>query len=158
MDEPPFALVCGWHYPLLIIAKGGSFFTVSTLRLYSPTSVACGFLYEQKRPDQNRPGLRITPAYAGKREIQRMYREKVRAHPRVCGEKALLGTWRTDTKGSPPRMRGKGWTLQAATRGGRITPAHAGKSWPSRRHQRTLSDHPRVCGEKYDTPTGVISL
>ena len=27
MDEPPFALVCGWRYPLLIIAKGGSFST-----------------------------------------------------------------------------------------------------------------------------------
>ena len=48
MDEPPFALVCGWRYPLLIIAKGGSFSTVSTLRLYSSTSIACGFLYEQK--------------------------------------------------------------------------------------------------------------
>ena len=48
MDEPPFALVCGWRYPLLIIAKGGSFSTVSTLRLFSSTSLACGFLYEQK--------------------------------------------------------------------------------------------------------------
>ena len=47
MDEPPFALVCGWRYPLLIIAKGGSFSTVSTLRLYSSTSLACGFLYEK---------------------------------------------------------------------------------------------------------------
>ena len=46
MDEPPFALVCGWRYPLLIIAKGGSFSTVSTLRLYSSTSLACGFSYE----------------------------------------------------------------------------------------------------------------
>ena len=49
MDEPPFALVCGWRYPLLIIAKGGSFSTVSTLRLYSSTSIACGFLYENRR-------------------------------------------------------------------------------------------------------------
>ena len=47
MDEPPFALVCGWRYPLLIIAKGGSFSTVSTLRLYSSTSLACGFSYEK---------------------------------------------------------------------------------------------------------------
>ena len=47
MDEHPFALVCGWRYPLLIIAKGGSFSTVSTLRLYSSTSIACGFLYEE---------------------------------------------------------------------------------------------------------------
>ena len=48
MDEPPFALVCGWRYPLLIIAKGGSFSTVSTLQLYSSTSIACGFLYEEE--------------------------------------------------------------------------------------------------------------
>ena len=48
MDEPPFALVCGWRYPLLIIAKGGSFSTVSTLRLFSSTSIACGFLYERQ--------------------------------------------------------------------------------------------------------------
>ena len=45
--EPPFALVCGWRYPLLIIAKGGSFSTVSTLRLFSPTSITCGSLYEK---------------------------------------------------------------------------------------------------------------
>ena len=51
MDEPPFALVCGWRYPLLIIAKGGSFSTVSTLRLYSSTSIACGFLYEKEAVD-----------------------------------------------------------------------------------------------------------
>ena len=49
MDEPPFALVCGWRYPLLIIAKGGSFSTVSTLRLHSSTSLACGFSCEQKQ-------------------------------------------------------------------------------------------------------------
>ena len=46
--EPPFAFVCGSRYPLLIIAKGGSFSTVSTLRLFSFTSIACGFLYERK--------------------------------------------------------------------------------------------------------------
>ena len=61
MDEPPFALVCGWRYPLLIIAKGGSFSTVSTLRLYSPTSIACGFLSEEKQsvPDGERPVVHI---------------------------------------------------------------------------------------------------
>ena len=61
MDEPPFALVCGWRYPLLIIAKGGSFSTVSTLRLYSSTSIACGFLYEEKQsvPDGERPVVHI---------------------------------------------------------------------------------------------------
>ena len=53
MDEPPFALVCGWRYPLLIIAKGGSFSTVSTLRLFSSTSIACGFLYEKNPTTSN---------------------------------------------------------------------------------------------------------
>jgi hypothetical protein len=42
-------LVCGWCYPLLIIAKGGSFFILSMLRLYSSTSIACGFPYEKDR-------------------------------------------------------------------------------------------------------------
>ena len=33
---------------IIVIAKGGSFSTVSTLRLYSSTSLACGFSYEKK--------------------------------------------------------------------------------------------------------------
>ena len=47
MDEPPFALSMRLALPASIIAKGGSFSTVSTLRLYSSTSIACGFLYEE---------------------------------------------------------------------------------------------------------------
>ncbi|MCL0184685.1 hypothetical protein M2T59_31195, partial [Klebsiella pneumoniae] len=47
--------LCGWRYPLLIIAKGGSFSTVSTLRLYSSTSIACGFLYEESCWRKNSP-------------------------------------------------------------------------------------------------------
>jgi hypothetical protein len=62
MDEPPFALVCGWRYPLLIIAKGGSFSTVSTLRLYSSTSIACGFLYEKDRFRSKNGGGLLRPA------------------------------------------------------------------------------------------------
>ena len=48
MDEPPFALSMRLALPASIIAKGGSFSTVSTLRLYSSTSLACGFSYEKK--------------------------------------------------------------------------------------------------------------
>ena len=49
---------------------------------------------------------------------------------------------------SPQRMRGKDahWFDQA--RKSRITPAHAGKSRPSRRKTETKGDHPRACGEK----------
>ena len=49
MDEPPFALSMRLALPASIIAKGGSFSTVSTLRLYSSTSLACGFSYEEKQ-------------------------------------------------------------------------------------------------------------
>lgn len=46
LDEPPFALSMRLALPASIIAKGGSFSTVSMLQLYSSTSLACGFSYE----------------------------------------------------------------------------------------------------------------
>ena len=52
MDEPPFALV-RLALPASIVAKGGSFFTVSTLVLFSSTSIACGFLVKKKRRRPN---------------------------------------------------------------------------------------------------------
>ena len=58
MDEPPFALSMRLALPASIIAKGGSFSTVSTLRLDSSTSLACGFSYEQEKTDrENGPFL-----------------------------------------------------------------------------------------------------
>ena len=82
MDEPPFALVCGWRYPLLIIAKGGSFSTVSTLRLFSSTSLACGFLYEEKQsvPDGERPVVHIAVICGFNRKF---YRQRNSQRP-VC--------------------------------------------------------------------------
>ena len=82
MDEPPFALVCGWRYPLLIIAKGGSFSTVSTLRLFSSTSIACGFLYEEKQsvPDGERPVVHIAVICGFNRKF---YRQRNSQRP-VC--------------------------------------------------------------------------
>ena len=61
MDEPPFALSMRLALPASIIAKGGSFSTVSTLRLYSSTSLACGFSYEEKQevPAGERPAVHI---------------------------------------------------------------------------------------------------
>ena len=52
MDEPPFALG-RLALPASIVAKGGSFFTVSTLVLFSSTSIACGFLVN-KQPRASR--------------------------------------------------------------------------------------------------------
>ena len=55
MDEPPFALV-RLALPASIVAKGGSFFTVSTLVLFSSTSIACGFLVKKSAILENKNG------------------------------------------------------------------------------------------------------
>ena len=53
---------------------------------------------------------RITPAYAGKSKIPSFIF--------------------TDLTGSPPPMRGKGFSSSGIVESGRITPAYAGKSTP----------------------------
>ena len=90
----------------------------------------------------------ITPAYAGKREGPKNAQSKVGDHPRVCGEKSFKTSTSCWSKGSPPRMRGKGCACAQCASGGGITPAYAGKS-PSQPYRLPDSqDHPRVCGEK----------
>ena len=49
----------------------------------------------------------ITPAHAGKSMGYGGQRLICEDHPRVCGEKAMLGRVQTTGLGSPPRMRGK---------------------------------------------------
>ena len=79
-----------------------------------------------KRPSG--PGLRITPAYAGKSAGMACNGQIRQDHPRVCGEKVDGGRNRSRQMGSPPRMRGKAC----------VACASAAPGW----------DHPRVCGEK----------
>ena len=50
----------------------------------------------------------ITPACAGKSRGLRFLLLAYQDHPRVCGEKYGLVQWTPRTKGSPPRVRGKG--------------------------------------------------
>ena len=50
--------------------------------------------------------------------------------------------------GSPPRMRGKAARPLLLAGGGRITPAHAGKSLERAVSSSLSRDHPRACGEK----------
>ena len=69
----------------------------------------------------------ITPAYAGKRKFLRNAHSVVGDHPRVCGEKLTITPKWSSTRGSPPRMRGKGRTGCPAPPRPRITPAYAGK-------------------------------
>ena len=53
-------------------------------------------------------GIRITPAYAGKREFPDDSNGGAKDHPRVCGEKRYEEQRLGINRGSPPRMRGKG--------------------------------------------------
>ena len=90
----------------------------------------------------------ITPAYAGKRIKLRKRHSICGDHPRVCGEKKKAEEMGATTKGSPPRVQGKGGRTGSSGRYTGITPACAGKrhARPDCPHGRR--DHPCVCGEK----------
>ena len=70
----------------------------------------------------------ITPAYAGKRNAQRLGASGSRDHPRICGEKYFF--------------------VEDCLLADRITPAYAGKRLWCRGHGAPGQDYPRVCGEK----------
>ena len=77
---------------------------------------------------QQSTGLRITPAYAGKRERFDLFNAGMWDHPRLCGEKKMgCCIWIT-VSGSPPPMRGKESVMTGNLPESRITPAYAGKS------------------------------
>ena len=90
----------------------------------------------------------ITPAYAGKRSPTGRGRFQPWDHPRICGEKPSPPARLHCFRGSPPRMRGKGFGVVRRNGRPRITPAYAGKSQFDEITIHTHWDHPRVCGEK----------
>ena len=92
--------------------------------------------------------VRITPAYAGKRQVLTCPARVSRDHPRLCGEKLDKITEQDYADGSPPPMRGKGTRCDCGERVLRITPAYAGKSEKEKKQTRQSEDHPRLCGEK----------
>ena len=71
-----------------------------------------------------------------------------RDHPRVCGEKPETPKAALQALGSPPRMRGKECREYMGHLCPGITPAYAGKRFPSFSPAVRPRDHPRVCGEK----------
>ena len=74
------------------------------------------------------PLPRITPADAGKTIIYHRMHSESRDHPRGCGENRTQGKTYSNSRGSPPRMRGKLAEEQSRTPVPRITPADAGKT------------------------------
>ena len=74
------------------------------------------------------PTARITPAHAGKTCFFCSIPQYSGDHPRACGENSMRLLYPKAKQGSPPRMRGKPGTAAPRKSGGRITPAHAGKT------------------------------
>ena len=93
----------------------------------------------------------ITPACAGKSTLTQAMPAGGRDHPRVCGEKRDLRGGLFFIRGSPPRVRGKGFPVLVVETAVGITPACAGKSRAGYRCRPRRRDHPRVCGEKFAT-------
>ena len=93
-------------------------------------------------------GERITPAWAGKSSFCHVCQVFDQDHPRVGGEKLRVALWRLDTRGSPPRGRGKGFSCGCCPGIEGITPAWAGKRYLRGSLPLACADHPRVGGEK----------
>ena len=96
---------------------------------------------------------RITPAYAGKRGRCLQILQEQEDHPRLCGEKSVLVMRAESPLGSPPPMRGKGFSAFEFYVDFGITPAYAGKRQRTGRHRLHRRDHPRLCGEKCEMPS-----
>ena len=93
----------------------------------------------------------ITPAYAGSRLWTKRTYTSYRDHPRVCGEQFSSHPHRNCRPGSPPRMRGAAFSATISISLSRITPAYAGSSSTCPTTALCHQDHPRVCGEQYNT-------
>ena len=98
------------------------------------------------------PGVGITPAWAGKRRGVFSTPRTAGDHPRVGGEKGGGFVCYRCHWGSPPRGRGKGPLYRPRLFQLGITPAWAGKRASVMSYTHYTEDHPRVGGEKFDTP------
>ena len=92
--------------------------------------------------------VRITPAYAGKRQTVYRIKQFRQDHPRLRGEKRRWEPVRPPVSGSPPPTRGKEYIVFCACFHDGITPAYAGKRYFLLIAFPPFRDHPRLRGEK----------
>ena len=90
---------------------------------------------------------RLIPAHAGKTRISRPGPPVTRAHPRSRGENEVPATTGLTIGGSSPLTRGKRCDQVVDRGGGRLIPAHAGKTPRPRPIARRAQAHPRSRGE-----------
>ena len=97
--------------------------------------------------------LGIIPAYAGNTLSVGTVNSIRRDHPRVCGEHHYRTNVRHRAKlvGSSPRMRGTRGSGSGKTKRYGIIPAYAGNTAQCRFTALVGWDHPRVCGEHFET-------
>ena len=90
---------------------------------------------------------RLIPAHAGKTRCNPRVQPCVAAHPRSRGENSGLRLWLSARSGSSPLTRGKRGGGRLARWGGRLIPAHAGKTSRRRACWHPVPAHPRSRGE-----------
>ena len=90
---------------------------------------------------------RLIPAHAGKTMHRMRSGSLCRAHPRSRGENYQYALNPGSSSGSSPLTRGKLLRRRRVARGGRLIPAHAGKTPDRNRPARHNRAHPRSRGE-----------
>ena len=95
--------------------------------------------------------LGITPADAGKTKLIIAHSNDAEDHPRGCGENIPNTKEKRHEIGSPPRMRGKLYSVGILLQQRGITPADAGKTFRKISIDLRFQDHPRGCGENTAT-------
>ena len=89
----------------------------------------------------------LIPAHAGKTRCPSRARKRRAAHPRSRGENCRLPDARSLVEGSSPLTRGKHRGPEGHVRGGRLIPAHAGKTLRLSSPTSANGAHPRSRGE-----------
>ena len=100
---------------------------------------------------QERLGLRVIPACAGKGASVKRYCTGTPGHPRLRGEGGMgsgTGIWFT---GSSPPARGRGGRRRRHAGQERVIPACAGKGWTQPYGCWPWAGHPRLRGEGLKT-------
>ena len=103
----------------------------------------------RRAEDRRFERCRIIPACAGNASARSRSSWLESDHPRVCGERMPKGIQPGIPCGSSPRVRGTRENVVVDAAQTRIIPACAGNAWHPASIVVRITDHPRVCGERF---------